>query len=477
MGEHSETMEELKARIAIYEEILDHVNQGIYITDETEGMIWVNKTILKNEEATLEELVGKKEYELWPDMYPASTNRYKIYPGHPAKEFMLSFFSKNGEKHDVLTKSYPYFINNKLKYIYSIGNDASYSDRRIARILEYRNKYLKKQEKQPNGTYFTFDDFIGVSPQVKNMLRVAKKVAIKNVPVTIWGQTGTGKEIIAQGIHNASLNRMGKFVAVNCAAIPENLLESMMFGAVKGAFTGAVDSKGLLEEAAGGTLFLDEINSMPLFLQSKLLRVLQEKSFTRVGDTRSIEMTCRILCATNQRPQQLVEDKLLREDLYFRLSVVTLQIPPLKARKQDIPYLTRHFIEKLNNESGMNIEDIDKKTKEAFEHYDWPGNVRELEHIIEYMMNVTTEEKQLSHKDMPPYLLDELREHSSLSATSYSRGQSLSEIMEQYEKKVLKEALHAHGSNVAQCARSLGIRRETLYYRMHKLGIDPREPL
>lgn len=474
MSDHPESIEELKTRLAIYEEILNHINQGIYITDEAESMIWVNSTILKNENATLKDLVGKKEYELWPDMYPASTNRYKIYPGHPAKEFMLSFFSKNGEKHDVLTKSYPYFVNEKLKYIYSIGNDASYSDRRIARILEYRNKYLKKREKQPNGTYFTFDDFIGVSPLVKNMLDVAKKVAIKNVPVTIWGQTGTGKEIIAQGIHNASLNRMGKFVAVNCAAIPENLLESIMFGSVKGAFTGALDSKGLFEEAAGGTLFLDEINSMPLFLQSKLLRVLQEKSFTRVGDTRLIEMTCRIICATNQRPQQLVEDKLLREDLYFRLSVVTLQIPPLKARKQDIPYLTQHFIEKNNNESGMNIEDIDKETKEALEHYDWPGNVRELEHIIEYMMNVTTEKKQLSHKDMPPYLLDTLRDHPSLSPTSYSEGKSLNEIMDCYEKKVLKEALRAHKNNVAQCARSLGIRRETLYYRMHKLDIDPR---
>lgn len=475
MNDPFKTIEELKERIAVYEEIINHTNQGIYITDETESLIWVNQTILKNEAAELDDLIGKKEYELWPEMYPASTNRYKMYPGHPAKEFMLSFFSKNGEKHDVLTKSYPYFVNDKLKYIYSIGQDAGYSDRRIARILEYRNKYIKRREKQQNGTYFTFDDFIGISPQVKQMIEVAKRVAVRNVPVMIWGQTGTGKEIIAQSIHNSSLNHLGKFVAVNCAAIPENLLESIMFGSVKGAFTGALDSKGLFEEAAGGTLFLDEINSMPLFLQSKLLRVLQEKTFTRVGDTRPIEMTCRILCAMNQRPQQLVDDKILRQDLYYRLSVVTLNIPSLKARKQDIPYLTSHFIQKINEENGTSVADIDAKCKDIFDQYDWPGNVRELEHVIEYMMNVTVEEKCLVYQDLPPYIRDLFQESQIIAADHFAEGHTLSEIMNAFEKRVLEEALKAYDHNVARCARSLGIRRETLYYRMHKLGIDPRD--
>ncbi|MBQ2764011.1 MAG: sigma 54-interacting transcriptional regulator [Firmicutes bacterium] len=475
MEDHLKNIEELKERIAIYEEIINHLNQGIYITDETESLIWINNTILKNENAELEDLVGKKEYELWPDMYPASTNRYKIYPGHPAKEFMLSFFSKNGEKHDVLTKSYPYFINDKLKYIYSIGQDASYSDRRIARILEYRNKYIKKREKQQNGTYFTFDDFIGTSPQVREMIETAKRVAVRNIPVMICGQTGTGKEIIAQSIHNASLNHIGKFVGINCAAIPENLLESIMFGSVKGAFTGALDKKGLFEEASGGTLFLDEINSMPLFLQSKLLRVLQEKTFTRVGDTRPIEMTCRILCATNQRPQQLVEDNILRQDLYYRLSVVTLNIPPLKARKQDIPYLTSHFIQRVNEENEMSIMDIDQSCKNAFQQYDWPGNVREMEHAIEYMMNVTGEDHCLSYQDLPPYIRETIPEQPAANDINYTEGKTLGEIMDSHERKVLQEALKAHQNNVAQCARSLGIRRETLYYRMKKLGIDPRK--
>ncbi len=267
------------------------------------------------------------------------------------------------------------------------------------------------------------------------------------------------------------MNRNGKFIGINCAAIPENLLETLMFGSVKGAFTGAVDKKGYLEEAAGGTLFLDEINSMPLFIQSKLLRVLQERQFTRLGSSKPMEVTCRLISATNQNPWQLVEENILRQDLYFRLSVVTLNIPPLKARKGDIPYLTSHFLQRINNEYHLNIEGIDKECKKVFNHYDWPGNVRELEHVIEYMMNVTTETRFLGYRDLPPYLLTSMEKDNGLLNARLSSGHSLSEIMEDYERKVLLEALRINGENVSQTARALGIRRETLYYRLNKLGI------
>ncbi len=219
---------------------------------------------------------------------------------------------------------------------------------------------------------------------------------------------------------------------------------------------------------------LDEINSMPLFLQNKLLRVLQEKRFTRVGGHRSIEMTCRILCATNQRPQRLIESGQLREDLYFRLSAITLSIPPLKARKGDIPYLVDHFMRKINEENQTEISAIDPACRTYFDRYDWPGNVRELEHVIEYMMNITTEEKCLSLYDLPPYLLENAKKEISFNEREDFDGKTLREIMDSYERRVLSEVLRAHGYNVARCARELGIRRETLYYRLRRLGIEPR---
>ncbi|MGI5874073.1 MAG: sigma-54 interaction domain-containing protein [Bacillota bacterium] len=474
MAKQAEEISRLKERIAVYEAIFDHLDSGVYITDQEETIIWVSREILRHENAALEDLVGRKEYEVWPDMYPASTNRYKIQPGYPAKEFMLGFYSANGEKHDILTKSYPFFVGSDLKYIFSIGYDAVYSDRHIAKILEYRNKYLNQKEKQANGTSYTFDDFIGSAPAVRELISVAKRIAVRNSPVMIWGQTGTGKEIIAQGIHNAGLRREKPFIGINCAAIPENLFESLMFGSVKGAFTGAADQMGYLEAAAGGTLFLDEINSMPLFLQNKLLRVLQEKRFTRVGGHRSIEMTCRILCATNQRPQRLIESGQLREDLYFRLSAITLSIPPLKARKGDIPYLVDHFMRKINEENQTEISAIDPACRTYFDRYDWPGNVRELEHVIGYMMNISTEEKCLSLYDLPPYLLENAKKEISFNEREDFDGKTLREIMDSYERRVLSEVLRAHGYNVARCARELGIRRETLYYRLRRLGIEPR---
>ncbi|MDO4542861.1 MAG: sigma 54-interacting transcriptional regulator, partial [Bacillota bacterium] len=245
-------------------------------------------------------------------------------------------------------------------------------------------------------------------------------------------------------------------------------MESLMFGSVKGAFTGAVDKKGYLEEASGGTLFLDEIDSVPLFIQSKLLRVIQERQFTRLGGSRPIDVSCRFISATNQNPLQLIKENVLRQDLYFRLSVVTLNIPSLKARREDIPYLTMRFLQKCNNEYNLNIEGIDDRCKMVFDNYSWPGNVRELEHVIEYMMNVTTESKTLGYHDLPPYILTAIEKDNDSLNKHLNNGESLKKIMESYERRVLLDALHLNNNNVAQTARSLDIKRETLYYRLNK---------
>ena len=467
----TESMREQREMLGVYEYILNHSDTGVYITDAAEKIVWVNDVILSFEKCRSEQLIGRQEHSVWPDMMPSGHNRFSGLADAPAKEFLLSFFNSSGKKCDILTKSYPLYMDGKLKYICSIGHNTDYSDRQIAQILDFRKKHLNEKETYANGTSYTFESFIGNDVKVREMIDIAQRVALKDSTVLICGPTGTGKEIIAQAIHNGSLQREGRFVGVNCAAIPENLLETMVFGSVKGAFTGAVDSAGLIDEAACGTLFLDEINSMPLAVQGKLLRVLQERKFSRVGSNKEIKATCRFISATNQTPQQLVAENILRQDLYYRLAAVTLTIPALYSRKADIPLLLQHFLETFNKKYQMNIKDCDERCQELFYHYSWPGNVRELEHVVEYMMNVTVEKKILSYVDLPSYF-DTNAVFEGCNASGYLSGEnSYAQIMADFERKIIMEALAENEFNISRTARILQMRRENLYYRMKHLGI------
>lgn len=467
---------ELEKMLALHREILDNISEGVHIIDADGAIVWANQTILREEGNSKGGIIGQKENDVWPGMIPAGFNRFTDNADSSHVEIVFSFFNTQGKKMDILSRSFPFRFLEKLEYVFSIGTNTDYSDRQIAKILESRKKLLLKSKgKLANGTSFALSDFMGQNDKVLDLLDIAKKIAVKSSPVLICGQTGTGKEIIAQGIHNASFHQEGKFVAVNCAAIPETLLETTIFGSSKGAFTGAVDRKGLLEEAAGGTLFLDEINSLPLALQGKLLRVLQEKRFTRVGSNTLADVTCRFISATNQAPWQLVEDGVLRKDLYFRLCVVSLTIPPLSARKDDIPLLVKHIIKRFNAEYHMEIKGVSQSCADIFEKYAWPGNVRELEHVIEYMMNVTTETFILSNNDLPPYLLS-LRDNQKTNYEQYLNNESsLAQIMEDFERNLLVAALNKNQNNISKTARELSVRRETLHYRIKKLGISIKD--
>ncbi|HMM06014.1 MAG TPA: sigma 54-interacting transcriptional regulator [Clostridiales bacterium] len=474
MKTEARTIKQKGEMVTVYEYILNHSDAGVYITDAAEKIVWVNNVILSHENCQLEQLVGRQEQEVWPDMMPSGYNRFSGLTESPAKEFLLSFFNCNGKKCDILTRSYPFYLDGKLKYICSIGHNTDYSDRQIARILDFRKKHLQEKQTFANGTSYTFDSFIGNDVKVREMIDIAKRVALKESTVLICGPTGTGKEIMAQAIHNGSLQREGRFVGVNCAAIPENLLETMVFGSVKGAFTGAVDSAGLIEEAAGGTLFLDEINSMPWTVQGKLLRVLQERKFTRVGSNREIKVNCRFISATNQAPQQLVAENILRQDLYYRLAAVTLTVPALYSRKGDLPLLLKHFLESFNNKYQMNIKDCDDRCKELLYHYSWPGNVRELEHVVEYMMNVTVEKKILSYVDLPSYFDTGVTFDGASLPRPFTGENAYAQIMADFERKLIIEALGENDYNISRTARSLQMRRENLYYRMKRLDIPSK---
>ena len=318
----------------------------------------------------------------------------------------------------------------------------------------------KKQKDKKKGKY-TFVDIIGESKEMLALKSLALKASETDAPVLIYGETGTGKELFVHSIHNASPRKYNPFIAQNCAALPANLLEGILFGTVKGGFTGAEDREGLFELAHGGTLFLDEINSMPLELQAKLLRVLQDSSIRRVGGTNTIDVDVRIVSATNIPPEEAVKNKLLRNDLYYRLSVVNFEIPPLKDRKSDIPLLTNYFIENMNEKLNKSVTGVSKKVMKVFDSYKWEGNVRELENTIEGIMSLY---------DMDVIDVDHLPQkfkiHMETEKVAHSK--SLKEILEDKEKGIITDTLELADGNITHTAELLKIPRQTLQYKINK---------
>jgi len=303
---------------------------------------------------------------------------------------------------------------------------------------------------------YSFEDIIGNSKEIKKVKELAMKVCNSKSPIFVYGDTGTGKELIVQAIHNSSRRKKKTFIAQNCAAIPGNLLESIFFGVGKGGFTGAIESEGLFEVANGGTLYLDELNSMDIIFQGKFLRVIQEGEFRRIGETNTRKTDIRIIASVNEDPDFLVKSNKLRKDLYYRLNVIRINMPELNARKEDIPLLVEMFIEKHNERLGTSISGIDSYALELLMKKDYDGNVRELEHIIEGALN---------------YKRDGIIETSDLQLKSTIENLSLKERLENMEIKYIKEALIIHGNNVSKSSKFLDIPRQTLQYKISKYNI------
>ncbi len=311
---------------------------------------------------------------------------------------------------------------------------------------------------------YRFESIIGVSEKIKEVLVLAGRVASSSASVLITGESGTGKELLAKGIHYNSSRSEGPFVAVNCAAIPENLIESELFGHVKGAFSGAVkDREGKFESAAGGTLFLDEIGDLRVDLQAKILRALQERQVDRVGGNRPIDLDVRVIAATNKDIERAVKEGGFREDLYYRLSVVTLHTPPLRERRDDIPLLIDHFLKKYNPGAEPRF---DAGALSAMKAYGWPGNVRELENVIERAC-VLKRGDVMTLADLPEKLKKEKTAVENIILNLPDDGISLEDL----EKSLIVKALERHRGNQTRAAEYLGITRPTLIYRMEKYGI------
>ena len=309
---------------------------------------------------------------------------------------------------------------------------------------------------------------------------MAQTVSAKESNILILGETGTGKEIIAQSIHHDSLRSKHKFLAINCAAIPEQLAESILFGTEKGSFTGSVQKRGLFEEADQGTIFLDELNSMGLGLQSKLLRVLQEGVFRRVGGNRDLRSNVRIIASCNENIFQLVEENKLRRDLFYRIATVIIDLPPLRDHIDDLEVLTWHHIHHSNANGVPKFTSVHPEVFRIFRQYKWPGNVRELNHILDYAETVAAGDT-LIRDYLPSYLLQAINSSQSVtffaSETDKSKDSCLSgqgnltELLAQYETVIIQQALIKHDGNITKAAKSLGIQRQNLQYRLKKLNI------
>lgn len=372
----------------------------------------------------------------------------------------------------VLVNAAPIIVNGTLKGSVAVTHDLS-EIRRLTAELENAMKKIKDLE----GKY-TFENIIGVS----NILTTAKDQAqlAAQTPATILlrGESGTGKELFAHAIHNESSRRSKPFIRVNCAAINDTLLESELFGYIGGSFTGAKQSghRGLFEEADGGTIFLDEIGEMGTHLQAKLLRVLQEKEITRVGDTKTISVNVRVIAATNANLEEMIKKGQFREDLYYRLNLFPVRIPPLRERKEDIPFLVNAIVAKHNKEFGRNVTEIAPEAIDLFNNYDWPGNIRELENIIGHSM-ITMKYNAL-RIELPHVALPRQVDHNAIDSITLpnSGKEDLSEatydiLFDEWEKALLIRIMKKTNNNKTAAAKILDISTRNLYNKLVKYGI------
>jgi len=328
----------------------------------------------------------------------------------------------------------------------------------------------------------TFDSILTQNPEVQKAIEYAKILATLPNPTLIYGETGTGKELFAQAMITASGVPRNKVISENCAAIPENLFESILFGTTKGAYTGSENKKGLFEEADGGILFLDELNAMPFAVQGKLLRVLQDGTFRRLGSNVEKKVNVKIIAAMNIDPDEAIEKNIIRRDLFYRFSSSMIFIPRLSDRPEDLELYMEYFLKKSNEVYGKDIKGYDEELRQLLRNYKWEGNVRELKHLVESMVAISRSDI-LTVKDVPEYVYhrvtkghsDYEKETMALPYKTYDFGKmkdfSLSKALEDSEREIISEALKFAGGNKTKASQLLGIPRPTLIYKMDKLGI------
>lgn len=443
--------------------LTDVIDIGIHIIDQNGRTIIYNKKMSEIEGMSSEDVLMKKIPEVFKFQEETESTLIRaLHHGQETKNSKQTYFNNRGQEITTINNTFPIFNQNK-KVIGAI--EAAKDISNLERLI--KDTILNKGE-----TKYTFESIIGESENFLAVIEQSKRSTRTASSILIVGETGTGKELFAQSIHNGSNRSTMPFISQNCAALPDSLIESILFGTKKGAFTGSIERPGLFEQAHGGTILLDEINSLNPQLQAKLLRTIQERTIRRVGDTKDIDIDVRIIATINEDPLEAIANSHLRKDLYYRLSVVTLFIPPLRERKQDIHLLAHSFIRKFNDLFDLAIEDLSEESYSLFYDYEWPGNVRELEHIIEGAMNLLeATDKTIQTSHLPTFSKKKVPIKNNQREEVSEPLRSLEDYLSTTEKLYLENVLKQYHFNVSQAAKALQISRQSLQYRLRKYQI------
>ena len=447
------------------ERYLEQIRAIIRVCEDTDGILIVDKNgIIRDHRIAMnyywkeEETVGHHIRELYPGLdEDSSTILRALRTGQAIYDQRQELVNSRGEQVELDATTIPIVVNGEVEGAVD-----------CARFYVVGQRIVRGGRR---GGLSTLGRIVTQSPKMEDLKRRIRSAAQLDSPVLIYGETGTGKELVAEALHTEGRRCGQSFVSQNCAAIPTNLLESMFFGTEKGSYTGAVTHKGLFEEANGGTLFLDEINSMDISLQAKLLKALEEKKVRRLGGSRDIPFDVRIVAAVNEPPEELLRSGKLREDLYYRLGVVRLNLPPLRERPEDIPLLTNYFIEQYNRSMKRNIRGVTPEVAERFRRYRWPGNIRQLRNAVEGAFAIARGEL-LTAEDLEEKLGGgtEQQTRPAAPAPPPEEGISLSQAVERYEKGLIQQAMERCGS-ISATARSLGLSRQNLKYKLQKYDL------
>lgn len=461
------------AAIHYYQEALQLLDEGVQIYDKDANVIYFND-ITKKIVGIEDDVQGKNLLDIFDVTEKESTTMESLRLNAPVRNRFNHYRSKKGKELITVNTTLPIRRNGNLIGALTLEENVTVIERKAERLKKLKSAMEDRVTdasffRPPNG--YTFDSMIGHHPKITALKNLAKRVACQDSNILIVGETGTGKEILAQAIHNGSERKRKPFVALNCAAVPENLIESILFGTEKGSFTGSMNKLGLLEEANQGTLFLDELNSMSLVMQSKVLRSLQEGTFRRVGGNKEYKVNVRVISSCNEDPFVLMEQQKLRSDLFYRLATIVLELPPLRERPEDIEELLWHHIHSSESRYAFPFTEIDPAVLWQLQQYSWPGNIRELFHAADYAMNVATD--TIFRTEYLPSYCFRKKEEDAANNTDSSKipAATLREQMDDCEAEIIRRTLQYYGGNITKAARKLGLQRQGLQYRIRKYGI------
>jgi arginine utilization regulatory protein len=484
-----------------YRQIWDNSLLGIMIMDKDGVVLYINRLLIRTDDLQDADILGKKMVDFYPMEKERHISIRTIQSGKPIIKKTILYYSHKNKLVNSLCSTFPLYAHGKVEGVIHFSLNLQISQRLI--------EQHECQETRPPGKHlleekerYTFESLIGEDPQFKNAVAYAKSNSRTDFSVLIWAETGCGKELFAQSIHHASVRRKKPFIPINCAAIPDNLLEATLFGTAKGAFTGAIEKPGLLENAQGGTLLLDELNSMSLELQAKLLRVIQEKKIRRVGASREVPIDVKFISTCNIPPSQALEQNKIRMDLFYRLAVVVIEIPPLRQRKSDIALLCRYFLDQWADRTKQPSVDISDAVDEMFIRYPWPGNVRELEHTLKSSLSILHGENTIRRHHLSSYFINnyqriggsynnqgQSRQRAVISASTTGltpvpaihpedlpplQGQEkicLNSTLQRIETMYVEKALVKAGFNISKAGRFLNLSPQSMRYKIKKLGI------